>query len=358
MNLFAHRPFLDVFASAYFPSKTYVVEDHLIDGKVFRLLNIGGRSSITTHPFLDMHEPLSGPVEDSPSTSVRWLPRVGHGMVPLEDFRDSPGLKGFSGAPTTLWRDFSTWDDYLVLLRQRRVLRDDERRRRRLEEVVGPLTFRVDDPGTDVLPTTFHWKSTQWRKTTGIDLFADPHNRFFFHELRHRGLLRASTLRAGNRLLAVWLGAVFEQRWYGWIFAYNPDKALEKYSVGRQLLYPMLEESYRAGHTEFDFSVGCEPYKLFFATHVRTIAPIGTPPVRFRLRRTLRDCVQNNPQVHERIKAVRQVLQRGLFRARCALVLRRPSGPHAPPAATMGQPAYRRRSIFSSHVSWFNSVVG
>src|SRR5439155_17626410 len=118
----------------------------------------------------------------------------------------------------------------------------------RLEEVIGPLVFTVDDPGPDVFPTTFRWKSLQWRRLTGVDLFACSAHREFFHELRTRDLLRATTLRAGGRLLAVWLGAVFRDRWYGWIFSFDPDPALARFSVGRQLLYPMLEESYRAGH--------------------------------------------------------------------------------------------------------------
>lgn len=314
MNLFANRTFLEAIASAYFPLQQCQVEDHPIDGKVFRLLRIAGRALITTHPFLDMHEPVGCPTEDSPPTTVRWLPNVSHGTMALEQFRDNPAWKRFNGAPTTLWQEFPTWNDYLELLRRRHVLRDDQRRRRRLEELVGPLTFKVDDPSPDVLPTAFKWKSTQWRRLTGIDLFAYPQNRDFFHELRARGLLQASTLRAGSRLLAAWLGAVFEKRWYGWIFAFNPDPALAKYSLGRQLLYPMLEESHRAGHTEFDFSKGIEPYKLFFATHVRAIGPLGTPPVLYRLEWMLRDRLRNTPQVYEKMKAARLAFQREVFR--------------------------------------------
>lgn len=331
MNLFASDTFLEAVASVYFPSRQWRVEDHVLDGNVYRLLRIAGLSPMTTHPFLDMHEPVGCSTDASPSTTVRWLPNASHGILALAEFTGNLFGDRFSGAPTTMWRDFPTWDDYCELLRRRNVLRDDQRRRRRLEELVGPLTFTVDDRSADVLPTTFHWKSNQWRKLTGIDLFARAQHRDFFHELRARGLLLASTLRAGSRLLAVWLGAVFEKRWYGWIFAFNPDPALAKYSVGRQLLYPMLEESYRAGHTEFDFSSGCEPYKLFFATHARAVGPVGTLPVRYRLEWMLRDRLRSTPQVYEKVKAVRQALQREAFRVSCIRSVRRtaqrPSAP-------------------------------
>ena len=74
-------------------------------------------------------------------------------------------------------------------------------------------------------------------------------------------------------MLAVSLGAVHRRRWTGWVCAFNPDDGLHKYSPGRQLLHQMLESSYRAGHREFDFSIGMDAYKLDFATHVRPIAP-------------------------------------------------------------------------------------
>jgi len=319
MNLFASHAFLDTIARVYFPSRASLIDDHVIDGHTFRLLTVDGRGPVIRHPFLDMHEPL-GSSAGSASNVVRWLPHVSHGLAPVEEFKSAPDR--LSGAPTTRWEHFASWDDYLELLRRRRVLRDDQRRRRRLEELAGPLTFAVNDQAADVLPTAFTWKSLQWRRMTVIDLFAQAPHREFFHQLRARGLLRASTLRAGGGLLAVWLGAVFERRWYGWIFAFNPDPALAKYSLGRQLLYRMLEESHRAGHEEFDFSTGCEPYKLFFATDVRAIGPVGEPPVRYRFERMIRECLRSAPHAYETAKALHGALRREVCRVRYGLFQR------------------------------------
>lgn len=306
MNLYTSADYLDAVATVYFPSEESSVEDYAIAGKAFRLLTVAGRGPLVRQPFLDLHEP----VQVLPGKPLRWLPDVSHGLVALEEFRQNPAWKKFSAAPTTLWKDFPAWGDYLDLLRRRRVLSDDLRRRRRLQEAAGALEFQADDLGADVLPTTFEWKAAQWRAAGIRDLFARRQNRDFFHELRSRGLLRASSLRAGGRLLATWLGAVFQQRWYGWVFAFNPEPALAKYSVGRQLLYPMLEESHRAGHAEFDFSIGDEPYKRFFATHVRAVAPVGVPSLPTRVRSIAKEILRESPRLYGALqRAVARIRQ-------------------------------------------------
>jgi hypothetical protein len=283
-NLYASAAFLDAFAKIYFPSRECRVEDFELRGRVFRLLTVDGEPLVQERDFVDMHEPLPLPAGHANRRKLRLLQGVSHALVEVAHYRDDPARGEFLGAPTTIWSGFGSWDDYLDLLRTRKVLADDRRRNRRLQEALGSLEYTSSDPGSDVLPTCFAWKSTRDRELGRTDLFAQAQHRAFFHELLARGLLRVSTLRAGGRLLAAWLGAVHERRWTGWVFAFNPDPALSKYSLGRQLLYPMLEESYRSGQAEFDFSIGVEPYKLYFATHVRAVAPLGSLPLSQRLR--------------------------------------------------------------------------
>jgi CelD/BcsL family acetyltransferase involved in cellulose biosynthesis len=71
--------------------------------------------------------------------------------------------------------------------------------------------------------------------------------------------------------------------WSGWIFTFDHDPALKKFSLGRQLLHSMLEEGQRQGHRQFDFSTGDEEYKWLYATHARLLGPIGVPPLKQRL---------------------------------------------------------------------------
>jgi CelD/BcsL family acetyltransferase involved in cellulose biosynthesis len=99
----------------------------------------------------------------------------------------------------------------------------------------------------------------------------------FLKTLRERNLLVSSTLRADGRLISVWIGFVHDGTWSGWIFTHDPE--FRKYSAGHQLLNCMLEESFRLGHREFDFSDGGHDYKLMYATHCRLLGDIGRPPL-------------------------------------------------------------------------------
>jgi hypothetical protein len=317
-NIYASRPYLDVVARTRFPGYRSDVRSFETEGRIYRLLTVRGPLTaflarpVRMAPFLDMHEPVSADELSAPPRPLGWLPRVSHGMVTSEEFSSLDLARSYMAAPTVRWEAVGAWEDYIRLLRERSSLvKDDMRRARRLEDQLGAVTFAVDDHGEDVLPTCFTWKSRQTLETLGQDIFADGRNRGFFEELRRAGLLSASTLRAEGRLLAVWLGAIHGGRWYGWVFAYNRDPDLKKLSVGRLLLYRMLEESHRRGHREFDFSIGDEPYKWYFSTHARQIAPAGTPPLPLRLRRWAVTAVKSVPGIEERARSARSYL-RGL----------------------------------------------
>ena len=276
INLYTEPGFLEAVAAVYHPGRACRVRDYAVGADVFRLLDVPGRGPLTQQPFIDMHEPLGHLAPKS--ARLPRLPRlegVARPMVRLEELRLQPGWEAADGSPTVLWEGFESWADYLALLQTRKHVAEDLRRGRRLRERFGELEFRVDDGAPDVLPTCFDWKSRRDRSLGRADQFADPRHHRFFEELRRRGLLRASTLRGDGELLAIWLGAVHERRWSGWVFAFNPDPALARYSLGQQLVYRMLEHGYREGHLEFDFSIGMEPYKLKFATHVRPLAMAG-----------------------------------------------------------------------------------
>lgn len=307
-NLYGTTEFLDAIAKVYFASKTCRVANYSIAGRTFRLLEVEGQGPLVKQTFLDIHEPLEG-AEAAPSRrGPRRLEGASSSLMTIDEFKSSDHPPDFFGAPTVRWAGFKRWEDYLELLRKRRVLADDMRRRRRLEETLGSLEFLADDTAQDVLPTCFEWKSARDREANRPELFATEANRQFFTELRARNMLKASTLRAGGKLLAVWLGAVHDGRWTGWVFVFNNDASLSKFSVGRQLLYFMLEQSYREGHSEFDFSIGLEPYKLFFATHVRVVRTLGTPPLGERILATARPLLARAPWLYDRARGLKQWL--------------------------------------------------
>lgn len=304
VNIYTSPEFLDVIATVYFAGRPCRVQDHVVAGQVYRLLVVDGLGPALNQTFIDLHEPLGPATRPSKLPTLPRLAGACQPLLPMAVFRERPGWEEEMGAPTIVWREFGTWDDYLQVLRKRRVLAEDMRRGRRLEGILGPMSFEVDDTADDVLPTCCAWKSARDLELGRPDLFAVEANRHFFPELRARGLLRASTLRAGGQLLAVWLGVVYQQRWSGWVFAFNPKPAFNRFSLGRQLLYPMLQESHRAGHAEFDFSIGMEFYKLNFATHVRPMGLAGTPPVAERAATTVKQWLRTSPWCYEKAKAV------------------------------------------------------
>ncbi len=309
VNLYTSEAFLAVIAQVYFPGQPCHVQDHVAGGQVFRLLHVAGQGPLLQQTFLDLHETLGRAWARSPR--LPQLPRLmaTGALMPLERFRAQADCANTEAAPTVLWSGFATWDDYLGLLRARKVDAEDRRRRKRMDEYLGPTVFQVDDVAADVLPTCRDWKSKRDKALNRIDLFATAANGQFFDALRAAGLLRASTLRTRDgELLAIWLGAVHLRRWSGWVFAFNPNPDYARYSLGRQLLHHMLHESHRAGHLEFDFSIGMEAYKLTFATHVRPFGLVGRAPASVTARNTVKQWLQRSPWCYDQARRVRNWL--------------------------------------------------
>lgn len=306
-SIYTDPAFLEVVASVYHPGRNCRLRDYAVGSEVFRLIEVDGTGPLVTQTFLDFHEPIARIPAGGPRlASLPRLPGAALGLQRLDDFRRQPGWEDSEGAPTVLWQDFATWADYLALLQSRHVSSEDRRRARRLRDTVGEPEFRAHDDAPDVLPTCFDWKSRRDLSLGRTELFADPRHRRFFHELGARGLLRASTLRANGRLLAIWLGSVHLAHWSGWVFAFNPAPDVARMSPGRQLLYPMLEESYRAGHREFDFSIGLESYKVGFATHVRPIGLAGSPSTMQRVAQVARHLLARHPGLYAKARALRR----------------------------------------------------
>jgi hypothetical protein len=312
-NFYASPEYLDTVANVYFRGKRAAAEDICIAGQVLRLLVVGGKRVITRVPFLDYHSPIAS---QAPCRQHGYAEIVAHKIITYDEWFAGQ-FAGFVPAPFVDWKLFSTFDEFMnyVKPRGKDLLREAARRRRKLETDYGTLVFTVDDARDDVLRNSIQWKSAQLRETGLTDIFQDPRNIEFFHELRRRSLLRASTLRANDRLLSAWLGFVHDGVWSGWIFTYDHDPLLKKYSVGRQLLHSMLEEAIQSGHREFDFSTGDEAYKWLYSTHARILGPLGIPPLQLRLlvqaKSTARRVLSKHPQAMELGQKVARYIRNG-----------------------------------------------
>jgi CelD/BcsL family acetyltransferase involved in cellulose biosynthesis len=307
MNFYASPEYLAVVAEVYFSGRQTDVEDVRIGDEVLRLLVVDRERVITSMPFLDYHEPLcKSEIRDVTRISSR-AKFVSRRTIELAEW-ESNASDGVELAPYIDWTKFPTYDDYktFILSRQRGLIRENERRGRRLADKFGDLEFTMNDERDDVFEFGRRWKSEQLRETGQRDYFADPKNVAFFAAVRKKGLLVSSTLRAGGRLISVWLGFVHDGVWSGWVFTYDPE--FRKYSAGHQLLNAMLEKSYELNHREFDFSIGGESYKSLYATHGRLLETVGQLTLRDRVLKRLKSEAKKNSKFLEAARAVRRAL--------------------------------------------------
>ena len=276
VNFFSSDAFLSSIAKVGFPGRPYAPEVVSVNGVRFRVLKVGNQH-VVRWPFLDFFEPFTGPEEAR--TVLRYLPVVARRVLRSEDWKPEMATEEVQPAPFVDWSGFTSWEEFLRALRQRLGYRpeDTRRRRRKLEREVGALRFVVHEASAAVFEKCLRWKSAQYVATRIEDLFADERNAEFFRELRRRDLLTVSALYAGERLAAVHISVIFEGRFCSWVPAYDPE--LRQYAPGRLLLEEILAYSHAAGHAQFDFLVGGEPYKFRYATHVRLVEPLGKPPL-------------------------------------------------------------------------------
>jgi len=324
MNFYASRDFLDAAAEVHFKGRQTAIEDVAIGTEVLRLLVVDGRP-VTSLQFLDVHQPLAGDEIASPSRKARYARHVVRGVVNCSDDKADAGPCHVL-APFVDWSGFVRFEDYKrwLLSRHKSLVKDRERRGRSLAANHGALTFTVDDTAEDVLPLAQRWKREQLRATGHSDYFATPHAVEFFAALRARGVLVTSTLRTGGRLAAVWIGFIFDNVWSGWVFTYDP--AFKKYSAGHQLLSFMLEESFRRGHREFDFSEGGEDYKLLYATHARVLGDIGRPPLARSLKMFAKVALhRRNPKLLQAARGLLHALRTTFSRSIAGKYLPQPS---------------------------------
>ena len=319
MNFYASREFLDAAAAVYFKGRSVTIEDVKIGGDVLRLLVVDNRQIVTKLQFLDFHEPLAATDVQACVRKGRYARHVVRGAIERSELDPTTSYQ-FNIAPYIDWSQFRSFEDYKRQLLQRHngLIRDRERRWRSLSAAHGELVFTMNDSQDDVLACARQWKSQQLRETGHVDYFSTPKTMEFLEALRDRNVLVSSTLRAAGRLLSVWIGFVHDGCWSGWIFAYDP--AYRKYSVGHQLLSCMLEESYRLGHREFDFSDGCQDYKMMYATHCRLLGDIGRPPLSRSVVTFAKDALrQRSPALLRTIQGLKRMVTGSVARRWTAL---------------------------------------
>lgn len=290
LPFFSSDEFFAAVANALYPGRSHAGRYVTVEGRTFRVLQIGGREVVgNVWRFPLRYEPLQPPPGE-PLRAVPFLPHVCLEVVPADIARGSPA-SGPVPSPYVDWTDFESWPQYLervVAHRPGGRAGSLDRDRRYLARDVGPVSFSFDDEPA-ALAQAFAWKSAQVRRAGYRDRFSDPGTASLYDQLRRRGLLNVSTLRAGDRIAAVWAGTAWHGQYLARLTAY--DQRLSRYSPGAILLHRLLEHRLTSGDREFDFLLGREPYKWNYATHARLVGPIGREPLAARAGRLARQTV-------------------------------------------------------------------
>lgn len=306
MNIFSETCFLEAFSRAYFPDRNLTPHLFELENRLWRLPAINDSKFISGLQFIDFFEPLDKQslTSEFASSQICYLPRVSHGIISSAEWLEQKLDRYFEASPTIFWSNFQSWDDFINYVGQNRsrLFLDSRRRHRKLEKNLGSPQFIVDDRKAGVLETCLRWKSEQLLRKGLPDRFADPRHLHLFRELAARQILLVSSLEVKDCLLAVHISMLHKGRLYWWVTAYDP--AYSQYSPGRLLLHFLLEESFKQGHTEFDFLRGNEDYKWYYATHVRLIKDIGQRPFSKQLEYSMKSILYNFPNIKTALKKI------------------------------------------------------
>lgn len=324
MNFYSDDRFSKALQAAYF-SEECIVEQGLFKAgqKLWKIPLVNGSKPVFDYPrpsaFIDFYEPCQNELSE-PSISFReidYIPKACHGIVDQKQWFDQNLEALYQAAPTILWENFSSWEDFVKYARQSRsnLFSDSRRRRRKLERELGILEFVFNDTRPELIDICLAWKSEQYRTTGELDGFAHAENIDLFKALAKQELLFVSSLNSADRPVAIHLGILLEGRWFYWIPAY--DKKYANHAPGRLLLLDMLEASFREQHVEFDFMEGGEPYKWNYATHTRLIGHAGSLPAEIRAKRMLRSALkpafnwafEASPVIKSKVKAAAAFLK-------------------------------------------------
>ena len=172
-------------------------------------------------------------------------------------------------------------DAYLVAVRasSKDVLAQVARRRRKLGREVGDVVVEWRTHDDAVLDTLLAWKSAQYRQTGVWDRFDQPWIVDVVRALAATtsdgltGVL--STLRAGDRLVAVHFGLLGRDRLIWWFPAY--DATFANYSPGLILLLDLVSEAAARGLAFVDLGRGEHHYKLRVANAAYDVAEGSVP---------------------------------------------------------------------------------
>ncbi|HYD32110.1 MAG TPA: GNAT family N-acetyltransferase [Azospirillaceae bacterium] len=206
--------------------------------------------------------------------------------------------------------------------RSTRLMADTRTKRRRLERQ-GQVAFQVIGDAGEVdraIDALIEQKSRRYQFIGAVDIFLNPDFRDFYRNIAKcevsSGFVHLSVLTLDDRIVAVHLGIVFQDRMYMLMPAFDLDR-FAAVSPGRLLLLEMVRWCCDHGVRVFDFTTGNEQYKSDWtdrtmAIHVFDQGVSARGRVLIRGQAVYRRFKARYPGLVQKLKAIRvKLLNRG-----------------------------------------------
>ena len=162
------------------------------------------------------------------------------------------------------------FDDFWKTLKKS--LRDDlKRQKKRLETQAGNLEFglcKSDKEILKMLNTLFRFHIKRWESYGGHSVFRfKPYRDFYISlvkDLFEKGMVNIFYLSCSERIVACCFCFIFNNSLIYYTPAYNPT--FSDYSPGKLLIEELIKFCYQNKFEKFDFGIGQEEYKRWWAT--------------------------------------------------------------------------------------------
>jgi CelD/BcsL family acetyltransferase involved in cellulose biosynthesis len=212
---------------------------------------------------------------DEIGASIRTRHSLGYDVVILEGMPESIGghdnpFRQLRVTPHSssayMMRIAGDWDTFYRDKRSSATRRHDRSKRKRLAES-GAVSFTTAATACDAeitLDAFFAQKAASFAARGVPNFLARPGTRDFYRAVASdpslSGIVHVSRLQVGSLAAAANLGMVFRGRYYHILASYDGG-AISRFGPGTAHLHALIDYALQRGCTEFDFTVGDEPYK-------------------------------------------------------------------------------------------------
>lgn len=328
MSVFSSDAFLETVKDTYFSNDTAQIGIATIAGLRYKTLLVDGGKPVSAIPFMDYICPL--PQNATPDTALSEvassrirkvvltegeLKSAEHTEYLVSSLKASTTSRHPEGfhpgaviSPAIRLSRIDDFETYKSECRQRASRTFSKRALKKLhklesESAAIEVVFEVDTPRQKmVLKDLLTWKEQQYIRTDVPNLFAVEAHRRFLENLLERGVLVLSAVFLGGKTIAAHAGFIHDGTFYYVLPSY--DSEYRNGAPGLFLMEYMIEQSHAKGLAEFDFLLGDEPYKFYYADYYRIVGMAGEADQWECLRRNSKEWLKKVLFKNEKVKGV------------------------------------------------------